>query len=350
VNGAAFARSFFTEVVEPALRRAAPGLRYAAGRLGSGSDVLGLDDKLSRDHDWGCRLNVLADEEDRDQLTAIREQLENQLPERFRGYPVRFPVTWDAAPTHKVDLATVGDFTASRLGVNPVGGLSAAGWLSVTGQGVLEVTGGPVFADRTRSLGPARALLAWYPPDVERYVLAAAWHRFGQSLPMVGRTADAGDQLGSRLLSARLAGDLLWLAFAVCRRWAPYDKWRGTMFRSLPVAGVVGPLLETAATAASWRDREAALATGAEALASLQRDRGLPAPSPVIVAFFSRPYRTVDAAMAQGLLAGVSDPAVAALPPLLGAVEQWVDRPGITPGPGLAAARAAYPVSESIPG
>ncbi len=36
--------------------------------------------------------------------------------------------------------------------------------------------------------------------------------------PMMGRAAEAGDELGSRLLSAGLAGDLLWLAFALSRR------------------------------------------------------------------------------------------------------------------------------------
>jgi hypothetical protein len=38
---------------------------YAVGRLGSGSDVLGFDDAISRDHDWGCRLTLLVDETER---------------------------------------------------------------------------------------------------------------------------------------------------------------------------------------------------------------------------------------------------------------------------------------------
>jgi hypothetical protein len=227
--------------------------------------------------------------------------LEEELPERFGEFPVRFPVTWDSSVSHKVEVVTVADFAASRLGVDPTAGLSVLDWLSVTGQSVLEVTAGPVFTDQTSTLAAVRTLLAWYPPDVERYVLAAGWQRLCQSLPMVGRTAEAGDELGSRLLSAELARDLLWLAFALSRRWAPYAKWRGTVFRSLPVAARLKPLLDAAA-APGWRERENALATACEVLPGIQREHRQPAPEPAVIPFFDRPYRTVDQAVPQALL------------------------------------------------
>ena len=162
LRGAELARRFYSEVVRPLLDRGAPGLRYAAGRLGSGSDVLGLDDATSRDHDWGCRLTLLVDEEDRDQVPLVNRLLEAELPERFAGSPVRFAVTWDSSASHRVDVATVGDYVTRLLGVDPARGLSVVDWLCLTGQSVLEVTAGPVFADRTRALGPARALRTAY--------------------------------------------------------------------------------------------------------------------------------------------------------------------------------------------
>jgi hypothetical protein len=340
--GAELARRFFTDVVEPLLSQAVPGLGYAAARLGSGSDVLGLDDEMSRDHDWGCRLTLLVDEDARDEVPRISRMLEEELPERFGEFPVRFPVTWDSSVSHKVEVATVADFAASRLGVDPTGGLSVLDWLSVTGQSVLEVTAGPVFTDRTRVLAAVRTLLTWYPPDVERYVLAAGWQRICQSMPMVGRTAEAGDELGSRLLSAGLAEDLLWLAFALSRRWAPYAKWRGTVFCSLPIAARLGPLLDAAA-APGWRERENALAAVCEVLLDIQRERGQPAPESAVIPFWDRPYRTVDQAVPQGLITGITDPDVARLPPMVGSIEQWVDCVDVLSSPGRRAAlQTAY--------
>jgi hypothetical protein len=150
---------------------------------------------------------------------------------------------------------------------------------------------------------------------------------------MVGRTAEAGDELGSRLLSARLADDLLWLAFALSRRWAPYAKWRGTVFRSLPVAARLGPLLDAVA-APGWRERENALAAGCEVLLDLQRERGQPAPECAVIPFWDRPYRTVDEAVPRALLAGITDPGVAQLPPLVGSIEQWADCTDVLSSPG----------------
>jgi hypothetical protein len=104
LSGRELAAAFHREVVGPLLARELPRLRYAAARLGSGSDVLGLDDTMSRDHDWGCRLTLLVDEVDRPAVAAMGDLLAHELPERFLGYPVRFAVTWDETVAHQVQV------------------------------------------------------------------------------------------------------------------------------------------------------------------------------------------------------------------------------------------------------
>ncbi|GAA3521513.1 DUF4037 domain-containing protein [Actinocatenispora rupis] len=337
-SGVGVARGFHRDVVGPLIARELPALRYAAARLGSGSDVLGLDDATSRDHDWGCRLTVLVDEADADALPKLDAALA-ALPETYRGMPVRFGTTWDPTVGHKVQLDTVDGFVRGRLGVGPR--LSTVDWLTVTGQSVLEVTAGPVFADATTGLAAVRAELAGYPPQVERYVLAAGWTRVAQRLPMVGRTAQRGQDLGSRLLTATLVGDLTALAFLVCRRWQPYEKWREAALARLPVAGELTGPLRAALIAEHWRPRESALVAAIEVLAAAQHDRGLPAPR--VVPFFDRPYRSVE--VPGELLGELTDPDLTGLPPV-GSLEQWVDSTDVLARPenrpGAAAAYRAW--------
>ena len=53
-NGIDLSRRFFATVL-PLLNERIPDVmtRSAAGLVGEGSECLGLDDEISRDHDWG---------------------------------------------------------------------------------------------------------------------------------------------------------------------------------------------------------------------------------------------------------------------------------------------------------
>jgi hypothetical protein len=273
----------------------------------------------------------------------ISELLEHELPDRYLDCPVQFPATWDASVSHRVEVATVAGFAVSRLGVDPAGGLSVPDWLILTGQSILEVTAGPLFTDRTAALAQIRATLRWYPPEVERYVLAAGWQRLAEQLPMVGRSAEHGDELGSRLISAALAQDLMALAFALSRQWLPYAKWRGTVFQALPLAESLAGLLNAAVAETGWRDRENALATAANVLLEAQRQRGLPAPAVATTPFWDRPYRTISDSVPDALLGGITDPFIRRLPRAVGSIEQWADSVDLLASPARRAAlQSAY--------
>jgi Domain of unknown function (DUF4037) len=322
--GADVSRRFHAEAVAPILAREFPRLRYAAARLGSGSDVLGLDDAMSRDHDWGCRLTLLVDAADAPLVPTVRDRLEDQLPSSWRGWPVRFGTTWDPRVVHRVEVATAGEFARSRLGIDPLGALSAVDWLMLTGQGVLEVTAGPVFTDQIRDLGRVHEVLRWYPDEVDRYVRAAGWLQVSFRLPMHGRAADRGDEAGSRVIAGAIAASLMRLALLARRRWAPYEKWLGTAVRALPDGTALAGALAAATGAARWQDREEAMAAAAGLILDVQRDRGVPVPRPAFSQFWDRPYRHVDPSVIRGLRAGIKEPDLAGLPHEVGSIEQWV--------------------------
>ena len=339
-GGIALARVYHRDVVGPILTSRWPDLPYAAARLGSGSDVLGYDDEMSQDHDWGLRLNVLVPDA---LVTEVRDHLDRELPASYEGRPTRFATTWLPGEQVQVQVDATGDFAVSRLGVDPRDRLDPVTWLSLTGQGILELVAGEVFHDSAGELRAVREALRWYPDDVWRYVLAADWTRLGEELPLAGRAGQLGDETGSRVVMARLVRTAMHLGFLLERRWPPYPKWLGTAYDALPVATQTRAALATAVGAPTWPERESGLVVALDAMLETQRGLGLPSPEAATEPFWDRPFRTVPAETSTLLLRDVTDPAVARLPPGVGSVEQWSDSAAVL-GPShrrLAAARAA---------
>lgn len=286
--GIELAEAFYHRAVRPLLG----DLPHAAALLGAGSEVLGYDDRVSTDHDFGPRTQLfLPPGVDAAPVHAALDR----LPERFEGHPVRFALTGDPRhPRHGVEVSTAAEFFTHRLGEDPVTGMSLAGWLVCPTQLLAGLTGGAVFHDPGGALARRRAALAWYPDDVWRYALAAAWLRIGQEEAFVGRTGGTGDDLGSRVVAARVVRDLIRLAFLVERRWAPYSKWLGRAFGELPVAAALRPHLDSALDATGWREREAALCAAGQVLGEATNHRGLcPPVDPAPRRFYDRDIRVI---------------------------------------------------------
>jgi hypothetical protein len=135
-----------------------------------------------------------------------------------------------------------------------------------------------------------------------------------------------GDELGSRVIAARLARDVMRMAFLVCRQYAPYPKWFGAAFSRLPCAADLTPLLDRALHAADWRAREAALADAYLAVANLHRAAGLPGTfQPRIDPYFERPFTVINAdEIAAAIRAEIDDARLRDLP-IIGSLDQVTD-------------------------
>jgi hypothetical protein len=329
VPGAELSARFYADAVRPLLG----DLPHAAALLGWGSDVLGYDTPRSTDHGWGPRVHVFLD--DADDVERVRADLDDGLPERFQGRPVRFG--WDAtAVTHHVTVTTLPCWLRAHLGVDPTVGMFTTDWLVTPQQRLLEVVAGRVHADPTGALGRVRARLAWYPDQVWRWLLACQWHRVAQEEAFVARTAEVGDDLGSAVVAARLVHDLMRLALLLCRRYAPYSKWLGTAFASAPQDDDLPRHLADALHATEPGPRGDALAEAYLALARRHAAAGLTEPVDArIGSYHERPARVLMAdRFAEALVATVTDGQLRALP-LVGGVDQLVDSTDALTDPGL---------------
>jgi hypothetical protein len=335
VPGLELARGFYAEVVAPLLG----GVTHSAARLGEGSDVLGFDTARSTDHGWGPRLQLFVEPGETD---AVAATLERRLPENFRGWPVRFG--WDdVAVSHHVEIDTVAGWFERRVGLARPMEIGPIDWLATPQQLLLEATAGEVFHDGLGELNPVRASLAWYPDAVWLWLLACQWQRIGQEEAFVGRTAEVGDELGSRLVAARLARDVIRLCFLLERRYAPYTKWLGSAFARLEAATDVGAALERALDARTFEAREEALADAYEAVAVRHNALGLTDPvEPSVRPFYSRPFRVIGATrFVDACLARVDDPLLRSLP-LIGGIDQFADSTDLATPKGARLTRALF--------
>jgi Domain of unknown function (DUF4037) len=354
IPGLELSAAFYAEAVEPILRAHFPGVPYAAARIGPGSDVLGFDDETSMDHFWGPLLHLFLRNHDHERLaSAINTALAHELPLNVRGFPTNFrafegeeahlghlghmAATSDRPINHGVMLTSVRRYFRGYLGVDPLQPLVPIDWLVMSEQHLLMLTAGAVFHDGLGELTQARAALAYYPRDVWLYLLSAQWARIGQLEAFAGRTGQVGDQTGSRIICAQLVQDLMRLAFLLERRYAPYAKWFGTGFRRLRCASLLLPHLDAALAGTDWQSRERHLAQAYRVVAHLHNALGVIEPIPETPAsFHARRFFVIHGErIARATEQAITDPAIRALPPRVGSVNQWVDATDVLERPRL---------------
>jgi hypothetical protein len=353
IPGLALCEAFYREAVRPVLDAHFPGLAHSAALIGDGSDVLGFDTPASRDHAWGPRLILLLTPDDGSrQRPLVHEALRLHLPTSFCGYPTHFaksksdgvPVMTpvDQGPVeHYVSIDTVEDYLRRELGIGPDDEPTVADWLTLNEQKLLGITAGKVFHDDL-GLSVARERLAYYPRDVWIYLLESQWALIGQEEAFIGRTAQLGDELGSRVLAGRMVEKVMRLCFLMEKRYAPYSKWYGSGFQRLACAPRIAPHLAEAIVAQDYLGRERALVAAYESVAELHNTLGITSSIDPIVRTYSgwhrffaglpatresdtRPHRVLFAPRyVSALRAEIRDPAVLAVRPNLGSVNQFL--------------------------
>ena len=338
VPGLRLSEVFFKEGVAPALAKIAPQLCYTAARLDYGSDVLGFDTPTSMDHGWGPRVTVFLSEVDYQQHAAdLDKLLGDHLPLEVLGIPTNFESkrltdgglrrVHEGPVQHGVVVSTVDRFFREYLGFDAASEITVLDWLTAPSQRLRTVASGRVFRDPDGEIEKRRAKLKWYPFSVWLYLMASQWRRIGQEEAFMARAAEVGDELGSRLVAARLVIEVMRLAFLQERQHVPYSKWFGRAFSCLPLADPLGPALDAVLRARDWRTRERHLGRAYQAVAA--RHNGLELTSEVdshTRRFHERPYEVIAAdRFAEALEARVEDEAVRALPKGVGAVWQFID-------------------------
>ena len=344
MQGIELSQRFYRELVSPFLAGEFPGLAHAGALIGYGSELLGFDDAMSQDHNWGPRVLIFVTEADFERSArSVIDRFTNTAPQDFLGVPIGFANRPHPPPhsagaigdiRHGLEMWTIERHLQGLLAIAPEEPANNIGWLALSEQRLLTVTAGAVFRDDDGRLTALRARLSSFPRDVVLYKLACQWRRIAEEQAFVGRTGLVGDDVGSRIIAARLARDVMRMAFLIEGRYAPYPKWFGSAFARLRCAPELTPHLSAALAADDWRDREAALAQAYFTLARLHCERGLAGDfEPAIGPYYGRPFTVINAEdIIAAIRREIADPALQALP-VIGSLDQVTDSTAVVESP-----------------
>jgi Domain of unknown function (DUF4037) len=344
IPGLRLSRLFYENQVQPILKEYFRKLRYSAALLGWGSEVLGFDTALSRDHHWGPRVLLFLNSTDFPKFQpAVSQTLSNRLPYEFMGYStnfsapepngVRHPVKIKSGPVnHMVNIYTPQKFFQERLGIDPTRKIKATDWLTMRQQRLLEAVSGEVFNDGLGQLGKIRERLKFYPHDIWLYILAAQWKRISEEEAFVGRAGEVGNELSSQIVAARLVREVMRLALLMEKQYAPYSKWLGSAFNKLQISKKLGPVLGEVLLAENWKAREMKLGQAYTIMASqhnaLKITKALPTK---VTKYFNRPYLVIHGDdFANEIRKAIKDPQVKKITTDIGAVDQFTDSRDLT--------------------
>ncbi|MFX1283003.1 MAG: DUF4037 domain-containing protein [Promethearchaeota archaeon] len=269
ISGLQLSELFYKEIIKDLINQYFPELRYAAALIGPGSEVLGYDDNISRDHHWGPRLLLFLHEEDYQSYTRKLDSIfRDNLPPEFLGFSTNWSepdpqdnMTQMLIPTskgsinHRVEIHNVKSYLKKNLGISNLN-LTQKVWLMLPEQKLLEFTSGRVFYDDVGDLTEARKKLQYYPENVWKFKLMSLWKHIDQEIAFVGRTGIVGDDLGSQIEASRLIRYIIMIAFVISKQYIPYAKWIGLVFKKLPLSKELEPLLHKILEEKEWKKRE----------------------------------------------------------------------------------------------
>lgn len=332
VKGMELSEMFFKEAVEPILDEVSGQLRYSAGLLGPGSEVLGFDNEISSDHHWGPRVMLFLEAGEVEQFGGtLKTVLSHKLPRRYKGYPTSFtPPGGDSGNAvvqmldyenqgqgminHRVEIFSFDGFLEKYLGFSLKEPFTESQWLSLPQQHLRSLRAGRLFRDDL-GLGERLAEVNYYPRDIWLYLLASTWSRIEQTEHLMGRAGHVGDEIGSSLIAASIVKDLMRLVFLMEREYCPYAKWFGTAFNQLKGAMLLKPHLESALASQSWEDRERCLVKAYGIVAEMHNRLGITEALPEEPrSFHGRPYKVISLGeFSRAIKGAIEDPAVARL-------------------------------------
>lgn len=231
MKGLDISRKYYEEFAADAIRSDFSHLLpyLAIGLCGPGSECLGYDDEISKDHDFEPGFCIFIPDEDRVSRrdAFLLQRFYDKLPKEYEG--LRRSLVAPAGGPRRGVIRTA-DFLLSRTGTQALP-LSAEQWLRIPEQSLLEAVNGEIWFDGLGEMTALRSYLSEMPEDIRlkklsSYLLLAA--QSGQY--NYSRCISHGERGAARLAAAEFVSSATHVLMLLHGRYTPYYKWA---FRAL---------------------------------------------------------------------------------------------------------------------
>lgn len=233
MKGLELAEHYWKDVGEPVIREVCPQAlaHLAAGLVGEGSECLGYDDDISRDHDWGPKFCIWLDDEAMALYGEILSRVYQAMPDEFMGYSRIKP---GAQSADREGVIRTDVFYSRFLGRTSMP-LSLMDWMELNEEGISAATNGEVFYDGNGRFTRIRnQLLCYYPEDVRRKKLSGRCAKAAQSGQYnYTRCLRRGDRTAALQALAEFTIHIQAALYLLNRKYRPYYKWTNRMLREL---------------------------------------------------------------------------------------------------------------------
>ena len=259
IPGIELNRHFYLEIIKPLMDKKFPNLKYSCALIGYGSDVLGVDNFTSTDHNWGPRSYIFLDREDIGLKDRLNEMFCSGLPLTFRGYPTNFSqARYDGTQSmeetlthpvnHMIKIHELDGYFNRYLGIDDINVIGNNDWIKFADQKLIELTSREIYHDGLDGLIRVTERLKFYPLDVLKLKLASLWLSVSNEEAFVGRCIEIDDFIGLKLIVTRITATLMKIMFYLERKYIPYSKWFGTFFKKLNTSKSLSGIIKAVLT------------------------------------------------------------------------------------------------------
>lgn len=244
MKGLELSRRYFEEVGMPVIRRDFGEFegRIAAGLVGEGSEVLGFDDELSRDHDWGPSFCIWLTDEDYQEFGGLLHLAYGRLSGDYLGFP---PRKVSEGGGGRVGVIRISDFYRGYTGLSRVPE-TACEWLRIPETMLAKAVGGQVFVDGPGEFTRIRQeLLDYYPSEVRLKKIshrAAVMAQSGQYNYL--RCLKRGENVAAACALSEFTNAACSMVYLLNKKYMPFYKWAHHGMQFLTVLSEVYGKLE----------------------------------------------------------------------------------------------------------